>query len=77
MVSSHSSTELQLLKSGIALSIRGGLFRLRLRDRWPEMDGEGGRWMGQDKQISSKESENQEKVRKGAQSGETRGKRGA
>lgn len=33
MVSSHSSTELQLLKSGIALSINGGLLRLQQRGK--------------------------------------------
>lgn len=36
MVSSHSLTELQLLKSGMALSISGGLLKLR--------PGEGDGW---------------------------------
>lgn len=38
MVSSHSFTELQLLKSGIALSISGGLFKLWPRERQMAID---------------------------------------
>lgn len=41
MVSSQSFTELQLLKSGIALSISGGLFKL-----WP-----GERQMATDRRV--------------------------
>lgn len=51
MVSSHSFTELQLLKSGMALSISGGLFKLRLGERQMTTDRqrEEGRWMGRQK----------------------------
>jgi len=44
MVSSQSFTELQLLKSEIALSISGGLFKLRNTERDRERETDGYRW---------------------------------
>lgn len=50
MVSSHSLTELQLLKSGMALSISGGLLKLRPGegDGWRQADGGRGREMNRE-----------------------------
>lgn len=50
MVSSHSLTELQLLKSGMALSISGGLLKLRPGegDGWRQADGRTNRGRGRE-----------------------------
>lgn len=55
MVSSHSLTELQLLRSGMALSISGGLFKLKVCG--------GGVGSGEIK-ISWRESEDEKRLRR-------------
>lgn len=78
MVSSHSSTELQLLKSGIALSISGGLFKLRPRERQMAIERQREREWGEDewtdKKISWTKSENKKRVKKWARGRATGGK---
>lgn len=53
MVSSHSFTELQLLRSGIALSIRGGLSKLK--GRGGDEIGISWREFGDEKRLKSEE----------------------
>lgn len=56
MVSSHSFTELQLLRSGMALSIRGGLSKLWWGGGGEELVG-GSLKMREDSEVRKRRSE--------------------